>query len=320
MPRKSSVAGRVYIGLFMGVICPTLAFVIQQAWRPPLPQVTVSVHPTVPPTGGTGSEPKPDPETKPTTPTQKTEPEPATRPEKKPEPEPKPTMWTEPDKGGPKPLASDLSQDVTGTWTGGWRDSEGGAARDTLIVQEHPDGRIVGLWCKDFRLQKGKRISQDGIQFCCDGYEVTGKLKDKGRRLILLYTYATMDKGRPVAIVGFHRMVRDVADHYSTPAPADLSGHWVGKFANTLGEAGDLELYLTDRGDGRLEVKEDRRRLVCEGQKLNGKVRWQTTYGKGVLTVEGDYEPHMLRLSYGVTYPPGSKLKGFTGHSWYVRD
>jgi hypothetical protein len=54
-------------------------------------------------------------------------------------------------------------------------------------------------------------------------------------------------------------------------------------------------------------------------------MKWHvTSHGErlltGMLTVGGDYELHMLRLGHMVTYPPGSKLKGFTGHSWYVRD
>jgi len=219
---------------------------------------------------------------------------------------------------------SDLSQDISGTWSGTWENSNGIVGQGMLSVKEQPDKTIVGWLDKDYKIEDGRRVGRDEIRCECggqgNGFQVMGKIKDRGRTLLLLYSGISTESGKHTAFVGLERLTREGAEPFSEPPPTDWSGEWSGKYANTLGEVGDLRFVLKDAGDGTITVRGNNT-PIFKGVKINNCiVRWEEQEKTRLIKLEGQWVASTLRLTYTVIYPPDSNIEGFTGISWFIRD
>jgi len=221
-------------------------------------------------------------------------------------------------------LPPDLSQDITGTWSGSWEQSNGFTGEGVLAVKEQPDGTIVGWADKDYKIEEGRRVGRDEIRYLCSGkgfsFQVMGKIKDKGRRLLFLYSGSYSEEGKKSTFVGIDRSTRDGTEPDSEPQHVGWSGKWSGKWANSLGQFGDESIILTDPQDGTiLGTWGDG--FKVKGTKVNDHlVRWEYTYGikqkKAEVRLHGD----ILRLTYSVTYPTRPEMEGYRGVIWFIRD
>jgi hypothetical protein len=208
---------------------------------------------------------------------------------------------------------------LTGRWSGRWDASDAKWDVEGLVINERPDGTLRGKWGEDFNVGKGRRVGRDQIRFQSDGgsYQVIGRIKNRGERLLLLYTFTDMQPG--TAVVGIHRLTRVGIKPPIVSHETNLSGRWSGKYANSRGEVGDLDITLKDNGDGTIAVWDDGK-PICKGEKATGKVRWQMGHEDGTQKVEGEFDAETLRTAYTITYPGKSEKEAVRGHAWYIRD
>lgn len=241
-------------------------------------------------------------------------------------------------------LPPDLSQDLSGTWLGVWQDCQDKTGKGGLVIKERTDFTIYGRWCDERQIQKGHRVSRDTIIFesydrnQCK-YDVIGKIKDRGRTLLLLYSYVAKSDSfknnmSPGSVVGVHRLTRDGISSYTDPQPTTLSGYWSGMdgfprlprtpSSVTVWRVDWDKINIVDSSDGIISVEycDDKNFGICKGEKINGKMWWQIKPAPSsnpapeetVEDIYGEYNIDVLRLQYR------NQEEGYTVHTWYIRD
>lgn len=236
---------------------------------------------------------------------------------------------TAPDVGTPNPkaLPPDLSKDVSGTWSGTSEDTEGDKDVAILAIKQQPNDTFIGTLNQEYTIPKGQRVSDSEIVWECskgsETLQVRGKIKDRGRTLLLIYSGTETAKGKVTTFLGVGRLTRDGAEPYAEPKREGWSGKWVGKFADSRGDVGDESLTFKESPEGELiGARGDSSTMKIE--KIDDRfVRWEQTQPASenrVYRAEARLEGDTLRARYTVTYPPGSKKQGFTGLAWFIRE
>ena len=91
------------------------------------------------------------------------------------------------------------ADDVVGRWIGVWQNSNGSEGQDHLVVREFSDGRIEGVWGKDYHIV-GRRIGFDRYAWEAQSgnkyYRANAQLVSGGERLVVQYTVDTIGNGR----------------------------------------------------------------------------------------------------------------------------
>lgn len=221
----------------------------------------------------------------------------------------------------------DLSRDLSGTWSGTWDDRDGTSGDAILNLTEQSGGTLTGWWDKDFAIQKGRRVSRNEIAWEASAkdetYHARGKVRDRGRALLLLYAGKETIGKKTITYIGVERLSRECAAPYSAPRPEGWAGKWLGIYANSLGGVGGDDLTIKEGDDGNLVCTWDAGSTM-KGTKDDGhKARWeqvQPVYENRLYKAEVWLEGEIMRTKYTMTYPPGSKQPDFTGEEWFIRD
>ena len=100
---------------------------------------------------------------------------------------------------------------VMGRWIGVWENSNGSQGQDHLVVREFSEGRIEGVWGKDYHIV-GRRIGFDRYQWEAQSgdkyYRANAQLVSGGERLLVQYTVDTVGSSPPQRYEGRSQMTR----------------------------------------------------------------------------------------------------------------
>ena len=227
----------------------------------------------------------------------------------------------------PKPQPQYLSPNLSGTWSGTFENSTGDSGKAVLVLKEKPDGTLAGWLDEDYRIQKGGRVSRDQVLWECnkkdESFQVRGKIRDRGRTLLLLYAGTENIKGKTSSFVGMERLTRDGADAYTDPKATGWSGRWIGKYANSRGDFGDENLVLKESETGNLTGAWDDGSALKIERADDRMIRWeqaQPAFEKRIYRADVRLDGDILRTKYTMTYPPKAKKPGFTGVEWFIRE